>query len=102
MTDTICAIGERDGKVVMSFPRPIPELVIDAEQARQMGEQFARCAYVAQTGRQPSESKSMISEHLRKSLGARAGIVIRTLLEQGKSAEYIGKHITSIILSEVA
>jgi hypothetical protein len=32
---------------------------------------------------------------------ARAAIVVRTLMEQGKSADYIGKHLVDIILTEI-
>lgn len=103
MTDsTICAIGERNGMVVMSFPRPVTEFTIDAEQARQMAEQFARSAHKAHTGNAwPTPSKSAVSEALRKRLHARASIVARTLIEQGKSPAYIARHMVDIILTEV-
>jgi hypothetical protein len=105
MTDgqTICAIGERNGMVVMSFPKPIQEFIIGPEQARQMAEQFAKSAYTAHHGHAPDGApRSIVTDQLRNRLRARSALVVRSLFEQGKSAEYIGQHITDLLLSEVA
>lgn len=97
----LIAIGERNGKVVFNFPHATSEFICDAENARQIAEQIARSAYKAHTGRDAQGGKSVIGEAVRRRLHARAVIVVRTLIEQGKSAEYIGKHLTDIILGEV-
>ena len=100
---TICAIGERNGMVVMSFPKPIQEFVIDAEQARQMAEQFARCAYTAHHGFEPDGApKSVVTDQMRNRLRARASLVVRSLFEQGKTSEFIGAHVTDLLLSEIS
>jgi hypothetical protein len=101
MSDMLIAIGERHGKVVFSFPHPTNEFVCDAENARQISEQIARSAHKAHTGSEWPSTRSAVSEALRKRMRARAAIVVRTLMEQGKSADYIGKHLVDIILTEI-
>lgn len=98
---TICAIGERDGKVVLSFPHPVREISVDPEQARQMGEQFARSAYSAHFGSASQMTKSIVSEQIRRKLKARATLVIRSLFDDGRTPDYIADHLVDLLLSEV-
>mgnify|MGYP001559388070 CR=1 FL=1 len=44
----------------------------------------------------------MVTESLRRHMRARAMLVSRSLIEQGKSWNYISKHIVDLILKEVA
>ena len=101
MSDMLIAIGERNGKVVLSFPHATKEFTCDAETARQIAEQIARSAYKAHYGAEVAEGskRSEVTELMRQRMHGRAAIVVRTLLDQGKSAEYIGKHLTDTILS---
>lgn len=98
---TLIAIGERNGSVVFSFPHATTEFVCDAETARQISEQIARSAYKAHYGVDVADGskRSQVTEMMRQRMHGRAAIVVRTLMEQGKSAEYIGKHLTDTILS---
>lgn len=99
----LIAVGERDRMVVLSFPEPTREFAMDAETARQVGEQIARSAYVARFGRQPDGApRSMVTEGMRQRMRARAGLVARSLAEQGKDWQYIGQHLVDLILKEVA
>lgn len=97
----LVAIGEEAGKVIFRFPHPTNEFVCEPENARLIAEQIAKSAYIAHYGRQP-EQRSLIGESMRKSMKGRATIVIRSLMEAGKSPGYIADHITDLILKEVA
>jgi len=100
--DMLIAIGERNGKVVFTFPHATNEFICDAENARQIAEQIARSSYRAHYGRDWTEQRSAITEQLRTRLQARALIVVRTLMEQGKKPEYIARHLVDVILTEIA
>lgn len=100
--EKLIAIGERNGKVVLMFPKPTTEFQMDAENARRIAEQLARSAYTAHFGREPSgKPRSMVTESLRKHMRARVKLVVRSLLEQGKSWQYISQHVVDLILREV-
>lgn len=98
----LIAIGENQGKVVFSFPRPTTEFVCDAENARNIAEQIARSAHKAHFGFLPEAQRSLVGENIRKRLKARAFLVIRSSIEQGKKADYIANEVTDMLLREVA
>lgn len=100
---TMVAVGERSGKVVLTFSKPIQWLPLDPENARQIAEQMAKSAYTARYGREPTgEPRSMITEKLRKHMRSRATIIIRTLMEENRGPGYIANHVVDAILRELA
>ena len=99
----LIAIGEKDGKVILTFSKPTQWLPIDPETARQMAEQLARSAYTARFGRAPDgKPRSMVTESLRRHMRARAMLVSRSLIEQGRNWDYISRQLVDLILKEVA
>lgn len=97
---TTCAIGNRDGQVIMTFPEAVEWAAFDPETARQIGEAMAREAYAVRYGRQP-ESKSVISDEVRQRLMNRATIIIRSLQEKSRAPGFIAMEVVDAILSEV-
>ncbi len=97
---TTCAIGNRDGQVVMTFPTAVEWAAFDPETARQIGEALAREAYAVRYGRSPV-SKSVISDEIRTRLLNRATIIIRSLQEKGRMPGFIAMEVVDAILSEV-
>lgn len=97
---TTCAIGNRDGQVVMSFPTAVEWASFDPETARQIGEAMAREAYTVRYGVTP-KSKSVLSEELQTRVMNKATIVVRTLMEQGKKPGFIANAVVNAILMEV-
>jgi hypothetical protein len=99
---TQVAIGDQDGKVVMAFDRSITKLVLDPENARQIGGQLVKSAYTAHTGVQVTDVPAAIKEHTRSTLIHRFILVDRNLREQGKSPGYIAQQLVDLFLSEVS
>lgn len=97
---TTCAIGNRDGQVVMTFPQPVEWAAFDPETARQIGEAMAKEAYTVRYGRKP-EGKSIIADEIRQRLLNRATLIIRSLQEKGKLPGHIAKEVVDTILSEI-
>ena len=97
---TTCAIGNRDGQVVMSFPSPVEWAAFDPETARQIGEAMAREAYSVKYGRNPL-SKSVITDEIRQRIMNKATIIIRSLQEKGRAPGFIAMEVVDAILSEV-
>ena len=99
---TQVAIGDLEGKVVMAFDRPTSKLLLDPENARQIGEQLARSAYTVKYGVAPQPPGSAIKEHTRNTLIQRFVMVDRSLREQGRSPAYIAQQLVDLFLSEVS
>lgn len=97
---TTVAVGERDGQVILSFPKPIQWAAFDPETAAQIGEAIAKEAYQCRYGRK-HESKSVIGEQVRMRLITRATHVIRSLQDKGKLPGVIASEVVDTILSEV-
>ena len=99
---TQVAIGDLEGKVVMAFDRQISKLVMDPENARQIGAQLVQSAYTAHTGVQVSDVPAAIKEHTRNTLIHRFIKVDQSLREQGKTPAYIAQTLVDLFLSEVS
>lgn len=93
------AIGERDGKVILEFPKPAQWAAFDTETARQIGEAIAKQAYETRFGVKAAEG-SFISEHVRNKLITRTVHVLRSL--GGRHPEHIASEIVDTILAEVS
>ena len=97
---TTCAIGNRDGQVIITFPKAVEWAAFDPETARQIGEAMAKEAYSVRYGRKP-QAKSVIAEEVRTRLLNRATLIIRSLQEKGKKPGFIAMEVVDAILSEV-
>lgn len=98
---TTCAIGERDGNVILEFPEAVQWAAFDPETARQIGEAIAKEAYHIHTGMK-AEGKSILSDQVRNRLVTRATHIIRDLRLKGKSHGYIAMCVVDAILAEVS
>ena len=97
---TTCAVGERDGQVVLQFPESVQWAAFDPETARQIGEAMAKEAYTIRYGRQP-QGKSVLADEVRQRLLNRATIIIRSLQEKGRMPGFIAMEVVDAILQEV-
>lgn len=100
-TTTTVRIIDHDGMVVLQFSRPTENLVMEPENARQIGEGMARAAYTARYGVSPDRSRSIISDQKRMLLVTRATHIIRSLQDKGKMPGVIASSVVDAILSEV-
>lgn len=98
---TTCAIGERDGLVILNFPKEVQWAAFDPETARQIGEAIARQAYEIHTGLKADPNRSIISEEKRGRLIIRATHVIRSLMDSGKLPGYIAAQVVDTILADI-
>lgn len=96
-----CAVGDRDGLVVISFPEPVRFAAFDPETARQIGEQIAKRAYKIHTGRDADANKSVLADQVRGKLITRATHIARSLQKQGKPPAMIAMNIVDAVLQEV-
>jgi hypothetical protein len=100
--NTEIAIGDENGKVVLTFSKPVRWLELDAEAARRIGEQLARSAYTVTYGAPPANRGSVLKAHVRNTLINRFVIVDRSMREQGKNPAYIATTLVDLFLSEVS
>lgn len=99
--ETTISISDHEGMVVMQFSKPTENLVMEPENARQIGEGMARAAYSARYGVSPDQSRSIISDQKRMLLVTRATHIIRSLQDKGKMPGVIASQVVDAILSEV-
>ena len=97
---TTCAVGDKDGLVVITFPEPVRYASFDPETARQIGEALAKSSYVARYGKAPSEG-SVLSREVRQKLVARIQHVIRSLQDKNNKPKYVAEQVIDTILAEV-
>lgn len=98
----LVAMGDEHGRVVWEFAHSVQRVTWDPENAKNFALEMAKCAYTAQYGRKPDATPvSIVTEHLRHKLRARAALVVRSLTESGKSPDYIARHLTDLLLAEI-
>ena len=95
--DTV-AVGTRDKKVILEFPRPFQWAAFDPSTAKQIGEAIAKEAYYLETGKHPTES--VITKQIRNRLVKRTELMINNL--SNKHPTYTAQQIVDTILSEVS
>lgn len=84
-------------------------VVLSPEQASQLAEQLARCAFEAHYDREAPDRGSELARQIkakavddvRPRLIRRAAHIIRSLTEQQRSFEYIAEHTVDGVLKEV-
>ncbi len=96
------ALGEVNGQVVITFPKPVTYVKFDPENARELSEQLARSAYRAHYNiAPPAPGKSLVAEGIRRKLHARARLIIRSMMEQHKHPDYIANQVVDQLLKEI-
>ncbi len=103
------AIGIHMDKVVIHWREPTTFITFDAQNAFDFGEQMARCAHKARFGEDaPSDGsylaqqvRSRITEDLRNRMITRAVLMMRSMVGQEKSPEYIAAQVVDTIFAEV-
>ena len=98
--NTEIAIGEEGGKIVLTFSKPVRWIELDANAARQIGEQLARSAYSTTYGDAPNGSA--ITATKRQTLINRWILVDRSMREQGRPPLFIAETLVDLFLSEVS
>jgi hypothetical protein len=96
---TTCAVGEREGQVILTFPEPVQWAAFDPETAKQIGIQMAKSSYEAVYGKAPAGNA--ISQEIRAKLVVRTQHVIRSMQEKNKAPEFIAMEVVDTILAEI-
>ena len=95
------AIGQKAGKVVLRFFRPIPEVHFDPVNAVEIARQMIDIAVACGAKVTIEVPKRKITKAQRDKLVTRATHVFRSLSEKGRAPAYIAKHVVDTILSDV-
>ena len=105
------AVGDRNGKVLLAFDRPVQNWVLDPQNAFQIGEAIARAAHTARFGQAPLKTdgpyiaeqvKARVTDEIRTRMVLQAGFALRSMLDQGHKPDYMARELVDRILSEVA
>lgn len=89
------------GRVMMTFERPITNVIWDPENARVFGEQLARASYEARYGVKPQTMGSMLGEERRLQLAHRIKLVAKSCADKGQNDLQIAVAVLDVILTEV-
>jgi hypothetical protein len=99
---TTCAVGDRDGQVVLQFPEAVQWAAFDPETARQIGEAMAKAAYKARFGVDPGANmKSQLVDQIRTRLHASATQMIRSMINKRDLPGVIAQEVVDLVLREV-
>jgi len=81
--ESAIAVGRNGNKVVLRFPKLVEWVVLDAENARQVAEAIARCAYAAHYGVEPQAGRSTIADEKVVALVRRVSIMLNSFMNKG-------------------
>lgn len=98
---TICAVGEREGNVILNFPKSIKWAAFDPETARQIGEAMAKEAYSIHTGKKYDDNRSIISDNKRNMITKQVEFMINNFALKKKKADFASEAIVDFILGEI-
>lgn len=96
---THMAVGEQDGRVVLSFPKDIKFAALDPSNAVHIAKAMIDAAVRCGADVQIQVQKYQLSENKRMALYTRAGHIIRSL--QDKPHAYVGVQVVDEVLKEV-
>lgn len=99
-TDTV-AIGERDGRVILSFPKPVLWCALDTATAVAVGEALARASYKAQFKSDPDPKTPLLKIEIRKKLLKRTEHTLRSCRDQKRDDRYIAETVVNDVLREI-
>lgn len=106
-------IGTNGPDVVLRFPQPMPYVIFNPENARQVAEGLARAAYQARYGKPPADDlrselaqdiRDRLTDELRDRMIARFTIVMPSMLEQLRGSKTPGRvamELVDIFMREV-
>lgn len=101
ITDTV-AVGEKDDRVCLEFPKPIMWATFDPDTAKQIGLAMAKKAYDLHIGKETEATGvQVVSKELEAKLITRLTHVIKNLTEKNKQPGYIANEVLTIVLREV-
>lgn len=103
------AVEDRPGEVILHFSQPTKDLVMRPENAFPIAEGIARAAHRAKFGETPANDHSYIAEQVRARITeqrrdqcvARVRLMLRSMIENNKSLDYMAAHTVDATLSEV-
>lgn len=99
---TTVAVGDRDGQVVLQFPKAVSWAALDPETARQVGEAMARTAYKCRYGAEPDKaSGSKIAEGVYQKLVKRVELVISSMQRKQKHPTVVASEVVDVVMREV-
>lgn len=98
---TTCAVGSRDGRVILEFPEAVQWAAFDPDTAKGIGTAMLQHAYNTKYPDSNVDARKQLSQQLVVKLQTRLTHVIRSLQDKGKQPEYIANEVVNIILSEV-
>jgi hypothetical protein len=107
------AIGVFEGKVVASWHEPVAEISFDPKNAYTIGMHLARAAMEAHQGRatgkefefiagELAEVKVKVSDVQRMAMVMKVSTIVRSLIDQKRSAGYIAQHCVDAVLQDTA
>lgn len=103
------ALRAYKGKVLMTFPKPVPHIIFEPQNAFTVAEHLARAAHEARFPGQKvpedfsylaNQVKARLTDELRDRLVLRIRAMIPSLLES-KDLNYISKQIVDTVFSAV-
>ena len=114
MSDSVqVAIGILDGKVIAKWHAPVSEIAFDPKNAYAIGIALSRAAMEAHQGKATGKESEFIAGELaqvkvkvtdaqRMALVMTVSTIVRTLMDQKRSAGYISQHAVDAVLQETA
>ena len=106
---TIVAVADRNGAVVLQFPKAVQWCSLDPQTAVMVGEAMARAAHKIRTGREPppntdalaNEIKRKATDMIRQMMIQRTLMIMTSMLKDRKPMGRIANEIVDRILMEV-
>lgn len=93
-------IGVVKGRVHFELPAGINWVAMDPNNARLMGEELARRAFEAHTGRAPDANKSLLVDQIREKMVNRVLMVLTSLENQKVPMLRRAQTVVDIVLQE--
>ena len=114
MTDSVqVAIGILDGKVIAKWHAPVSEIAFDPQNAYSVGMALSRAALEAHQGKATGKETEFIAGELaqvkvkvtdaqRMAMVMSVSTIVRTLMDQKRTAGYIAQCAVDAVLQETA
>lgn len=99
---TTLAVGDREGKVVLVFPRPVGWVALDPDVAPLVAERMIQAAVACGQRVTIQMPERQVSPAQRMAMIVRAEIVMRQLRGRGKPDDYIAAEVVDVVLKGLA
>lgn len=97
--DVNVEIEQKEGMVVLRFSKPVAEISMHSEMARQIAEEIARKANNADMTLRPNAS--ILADQIHGKMVTRLTNIIRSEQKKGKLPGYIAQQCVDVIFSEI-